>query len=129
MIDSLGQQGVLTVAATANENWNVDQVGDIPTACPSDYLISVTASNAQDQRTFAAYGPEHIDLAAPGDSIYTTSGSNGYDWATGTSFAGSAREWKSCLAVWRRVFSSSIAASTVSCCCRKLGTFSSLGNR
>jgi serine protease len=87
MIDSLGQQGVLTVAATANENWNVDQVGDIPTACPSDYLISVTASNAQDQRTFAAYGPEHIDLAAPGDSIYTTSGSNGYDWATGTSFA------------------------------------------
>ncbi len=85
--DSLGTAGILNVAATANQNWNVDLVGDMPTGCQSEYLIAVTATNQQDQRTFAAYGPESIDLAAPGAQLLTTSPGGAYLPASGTSFA------------------------------------------
>jgi hypothetical protein len=32
MYDSLGKQGILSVCATANNNWDIDVLGDIPTA-------------------------------------------------------------------------------------------------
>ena len=85
--DSLGTAGVLSCGATANNNVDVDQVGDMPTGCSSDYLISVTATNNNDQRTFSAYGANSVDLGAPGDQIFTTSGTNGYAYVSGTSFA------------------------------------------
>lgn len=85
--DTLGAYGILSCAATANLDINVDEEGDLPTACPSDFLIAVTASDDQDQRNFSAYGLEHIDLAAPGESIYTTTNGEGYTYTSGTSFA------------------------------------------
>jgi subtilisin family serine protease len=42
MYDSLGVLGILSAGATANANYDVDAQGDIPTACPSDWLITVT---------------------------------------------------------------------------------------
>jgi hypothetical protein len=87
MYDSLGYYGVISCGSTANNNVNVDQVGDLPTACPSDYLISVTATNNQDVRTFSGYGQTTIDLGAPGENVYLASG-NGYGNTSGTSFAG-----------------------------------------
>jgi hypothetical protein len=65
--DSLGAAGILSCGATANNNVNVDVTGDLPTACPSEFLVSVTATNRQDVRTFSAYGAEHIDVGAPGE--------------------------------------------------------------
>lgn len=85
--DTMGESGILNCGATANNNVNIDVVGDIPTACPSDYMISVTATNASDQRTFSAYGAIHVDLGAPGELVWTTSGTNGYGSTSGTSFA------------------------------------------
>ncbi len=85
--DTLGQSGILNCGATANNNVNVDVVGDIPTAADSDYMISVTATNNNDVRTFSGYGVETIDLGAPGESIYTTQGGAGYGSTSGTSFA------------------------------------------
>ncbi len=85
--DSLGAEGVLNCGATANNNVNVDVVGDMPTACPSPFMVSVTATNSSNNRTFSAYGPTTIDVGAPGDNIYTTSGSSGYTYTSGTSFA------------------------------------------
>ncbi|MBK8564397.1 MAG: S8 family serine peptidase [Saprospiraceae bacterium] len=74
MYDPLGQAGVLSVAATANQEWNVDQVGDIPTSCESEFLITVTNTGQDDNRADgAAYGKETIDLGAPGQSTPTTS--------------------------------------------------------
>ncbi|MCC6402138.1 MAG: S8 family serine peptidase [Flavobacteriales bacterium] len=85
--DTMGQAGILNCGATANNNVNVDVVGDMPTACSSPYMISVTATDANDQRTFSGYGLTTIDVGAPGASVRTTSSSNGYTTTSGTSFA------------------------------------------
>src|SRR5690606_13879813 len=48
--NALGEEGVLNAGATANNNVDVDAVGDIPTACASDFMISVTNSTQTDQK-------------------------------------------------------------------------------
>lgn len=85
--DSLGQQGVLSAAATANASWDIDEVGDVPTAFESPYLVSVTNTNDQDEIAFAGYGLNTIDLGAPGSSIYSTTPNDNYGYKTGTSMA------------------------------------------
>ncbi|MCW5899562.1 MAG: S8 family serine peptidase [Flavobacteriales bacterium] len=87
MYDTLGTAGILNCGATANSNVDVDVVGDLPTACPSDYMVGVTATNSNDMRTNSAYGLNSIDVAAPGNSVLTTSIGGGYGLANGTSFA------------------------------------------
>lgn len=87
MYDTLGTAGILNCGATANNAVNVDQVGDLPTACASDFMISVTATNSLDARTFSAWGSTTIDLGAPGALVVTTN-INGSDGpVSGTSFA------------------------------------------
>jgi len=57
---------------TDNEAINVDVVGDIPSGCPSDYIISVTNTDARDRKVIGAgYGLRSIDLSAPGDGTIT----------------------------------------------------------
>ncbi|MFN0036491.1 MAG: S8 family peptidase [Saprospiraceae bacterium] len=76
--DSLGKLGVLSVGATANDPVDVEVVGDMPTTCPSEYLISVTnitKSGAIDPD--AGYGNISIDLGAPGTDTYSTFNSGG----------------------------------------------------
>lgn len=85
--DTLGTAGVLNCGATANNNVDVDVVGDMPTACSSDFMISVTATNTNDVRTFSGYGATTIDVGAPGDNVYTTAIGGGYTSTSGTSFA------------------------------------------
>ncbi|HQV50894.1 MAG: S8 family serine peptidase [Flavobacteriales bacterium] len=85
--DSLGAQGVLNCGATSNSNVNIDVIGDLPTACASDFMISVTATNASDNRTFSGYGLTTIDVGAPGEDVRTTSQGDGYGSTSGTSFA------------------------------------------
>lgn len=85
--DELGASGILNCGATTNSALNVDVVGDMPTACGSDYMVSVTATNDNDIRTFSGYGLTTIDLGAPGESVYLPSGSSGYGNTSGTSFA------------------------------------------
>jgi len=85
--DTLGVHGILSAAATANNDVDIDQVGDLPTACPSEYLLSVTALNASNQRTFSAFGATQVDFGAPGENIFTTRRNNQYGTTSGTSFA------------------------------------------
>lgn len=86
--DSLGVQGVISCGATANANINVDLQGDIPTACPSPYLISVTNTTSTDSKNSgAAYGLITIDIGAPGTSVLSTDLTNSYSLKTGTSMA------------------------------------------
>lgn len=87
MYDSLGHYGVLSCGSTANNNVNVDVVGDLPTACPSEFMVAVTATNNSDVRTFSGYGVVNIDIAAPGENVYLA-GNNNYGNTSGTSFAG-----------------------------------------
>lgn len=86
MYDSLGVHGIISCGATANNNVNIDAVGDLPTACPSEYMIAVTATNDADVRTFSGYGTTHVDLGAPGEDVYLA-GNNSYGTTSGTSFA------------------------------------------
>lgn len=85
--DDLGEAGILSCGATANNNVNIDVVGDMPTGCASPYMVAVTASNNNDVRTFSGYGVNTIDLAAPGEAVFTTSGQSNYGATSGTSFA------------------------------------------
>ncbi len=86
--DQLGAVGILSVAATANLPINVDEVGDLPTACPSNFLIGVTSLDRSDEKAeSAAWGIKHVDLGAYGHEVYTASAGNGYGHFFGTSFA------------------------------------------
>ena len=87
MFNLMGQSGILSIAATMNNTSNVDALGDVPTGCSSDYLVTVTATNDDDRRTFSAFGLTAIDLGAPGESIYSTVTSGGYGTLSGTSMA------------------------------------------
>ncbi|MEZ4737958.1 MAG: S8 family serine peptidase [Flavobacteriales bacterium] len=87
MYDTLGTAGILNCGATSNSNVDVDAIGDLPTACPSDFMIDVTATNVDDNRTFSGYGLTTIDVGAPGEDVYTTRINGGYGTTTGTSFA------------------------------------------
>ena len=84
--DELGISGILNCGATANQAWNIDNVGDMPTGCSSDYMVSVTATNDNDVRTFSGYGVESIDLGAPGEQANAQWIDN-YGNTSGTSFA------------------------------------------
>lgn len=88
--DSLGYYGVVSVGATSNKyDVNVDLRGDLPTSCPSDYLISVTNTDQFDRRVNgAAFGKINIDLAAPGVGLYTTRRNGRYrTTGAGTSYS------------------------------------------
>ncbi|MEL7534983.1 MAG: S8 family serine peptidase, partial [Bacteroidota bacterium] len=88
MYDSLGRAGILNAVSTANSGVNVDMTGDIPSTCGSEYMIAVTASDRNDQRSGgAAYGPVSIDLAAPGIDIVSTIPSSNFGSQSGTSMA------------------------------------------
>ncbi|NJO87455.1 MAG: hypothetical protein HC821_05720 [Lewinella sp.] len=73
MYEALGQAGVLSVASAANRAWNVDDFGDMPTTCTSEFLLGVANSDENDLLfRSSAWGPVSIDLAAPGQGSYTT---------------------------------------------------------
>lgn len=87
MYDTLGENGIISCGATINGNFNVDVIGDVPTACPSEFLISVTNTDITDNKvTNAGYGATTIDLGAPGAGAFTVS-TNGYGGFGGTSGA------------------------------------------
>jgi hypothetical protein len=79
---------VLSACATVNKNLNVDVVGDMPTTCPSEYMVAVTNVSPGDTKVATAgYGPTSIDLGAPGNDTYTTASPSGYGTLGGTSAA------------------------------------------
>lgn len=88
MYDTLGAYGILNAGATANANFDIDAVGDLPTACPSDYMVAVTNMNHNDQKlTQAGYGTTTIDLGAFGEGTWTLNDGGGYAGFGGTSGA------------------------------------------
>ncbi len=88
MYDEMGNVGILSCGAGPNMNVNVDVVGDVPSACPGNYLIGITNTTSDDVKyTGAGYGINNIDIGAPGTSIYSTLPNNNYGNMTGTSMA------------------------------------------
>ena len=88
MYDSLGKAGVLSAGATANSNINVDEGGDIPSDCPSEYLIMATNTSRMDLRfPNSGYGTIGVDIGAPGTQINSTFPPSTYGQNSGTSFS------------------------------------------
>ncbi len=86
-----GEHGILFVAAAGNEHSNSDEKGKH--YYPADYgltnIISVTAVNKTETTVLPSsnYGVRSVDLAAPGENIYSTVPGGGYNLMTGTSQA------------------------------------------
>jgi len=90
--------GILFVAAAGNAASNIDAGGFFP-ASYNQYVsnvVSVAATDCWDELAyFSNYGPQTCDIAAPGDTIYSTvptgscplCNSSGYTWMSGTSMA------------------------------------------
>jgi len=87
LYDVLGEAGILSVGATANDNIDVDTEGDLPTNCSSEFLIAVTNLNFRDEIRGAGFGSKSIDLGAHGDDVFTTDIGNGYHYFCCTSSA------------------------------------------
>ncbi|UTW65688.1 S8 family serine peptidase [bacterium SCSIO 12643] len=84
--DTLGAAGILNMAATSNAGVDVDVDGDVPTTCPSDYMVAVSNINSFGN-VIGGFGATQIDLAAPGTDIRSTTPGHNYGFKTGTSMA------------------------------------------
>lgn len=88
LYNEMGKVGILSAAATANAAWDIDIVGDVPTGCSSDYLVSVTNTTSVDKiNSGAGWGKQTVDIGAPGTDIYSTLPGQGLVAMTGTSMA------------------------------------------
>ncbi|MCX5671203.1 MAG: S8 family serine peptidase, partial [Planctomycetota bacterium] len=88
-IQEAGAAGILFVASAGNDGLDTD---DHPHHYPSGYLldniISVASSDDMDfLSTSSNYGHTSVDLAAPGEDIYSTVPGGGYEEKSGTSMA------------------------------------------
>ena len=89
-IDTLGANNILFVTAAGNTGNNNDETAVRRYPCGYDRPteICVTASNNNDQLpSWANYGPNTVDLAAPGVSIYSTLRNGSYGYLSGGSMA------------------------------------------
>ncbi|RME44241.1 MAG: choice-of-anchor D domain-containing protein, partial [Deltaproteobacteria bacterium] len=78
----------LFVAAAGNERKNNDFFDFYPANYPNPGIVSVAATTDRDtMASFSSYGPESVDLAAPGDKVYSTLPGDDYGEMSGTSMA------------------------------------------
>ncbi len=82
------QKGILFVAAAGNEHTNSDFNRYYPADYELDNIISVTAINPTLRVLSSSnYGEHTVDIAAPGENIYSTLPDNRFGPMTGTSQA------------------------------------------
>ncbi len=82
------RMGVVFVAAAGNSGMNTDYSPAYPASYNVDNIVSVAASNRYERLAyFSNYGKRTVDLAAPGQSILSTTPGNSYRSLSGTSMA------------------------------------------
>jgi subtilisin family serine protease len=91
-INALNQSGILFVAAAGNAPESPEPNNDLVPHYPSSYdapnVIAVAATDSGDNlATFSHFGAKSVDLGAPGVGILSTTPSNTYSFASGTSMA------------------------------------------
>ncbi|WP_116108065.1 S8 family serine peptidase [Lewinella sp. IMCC34191] len=88
LYDTLGKYGILSVAAVPNRDVDVDEVGDLPSLCDSEFLITVTNLDTRNKKVKdAAQGLLSVDMAAFGEGVVTTLANGRYGAVFGTSYA------------------------------------------
>ena len=87
-IERAHKAGIIFVAAAANDGKNNDKSEYYPTNADVPNVISVAASNSNDQKpSWSNYGRSKVSVSAPGDAIMSTTPSNKYQNLSGTSMA------------------------------------------
>ncbi len=83
--------GILFVAASGNDGDNIDgQLNQYPAGYSEDIIISVGNSNQSDRLSASSnYGAQRVDIAAPGENVYSTynSSNSSYQMLSGTSMS------------------------------------------
>ncbi|MFQ5480243.1 MAG: S8 family peptidase [Thermodesulfobacteriota bacterium] len=86
--DAIGASKSVFVAAAGNDGVNTDTAPQYPSAYDLPNIISVAATDHNDvMSTFSNFGIVTVDLAAPGESILSTTPGNTYSFFSGTSMA------------------------------------------
>ncbi len=89
-IDAVGNVDILNVFAAGNDAANNDATPFYPANYTSPSIISVAASDSNDNRSsFSSYGATTVDIAAPGSGILSTlrASDTSYGTFSGTSMA------------------------------------------
>jgi subtilisin family serine protease len=87
-IEASKSVGHLFIAAAGNNGSNNDSSPFYPASYDNDNLISVAASDQNDNKAgFSNYGKTKVDLAAPGVDVYSTYKGSSYASLSGTSMA------------------------------------------
>ncbi|MBN1114395.1 MAG: S8 family serine peptidase [Oligoflexia bacterium] len=82
------EKGILVITAAGNEANNTDDVSYYPSCYRLPNMISVASVNKSGKLIKESnYGRRTVDIAAPGDNIYSTLPGNRYGYLTGTSQA------------------------------------------
>ena len=82
--------GMIICVAAGNSSTNLNTTTDVPATFTNDNLLVVAASNNDDNPTgFTSFGATHVDVAAAGDDVRTTTRNSdtSYGFASGTSFS------------------------------------------
>ena len=80
--------GAIVVAAAGNSSSDNDAAPIYPSSSPSPNVISVAATDRNGNLAwFSCWGPQSVDIAAPGDEILSTVPGGGYRLMSGTSMA------------------------------------------
>ncbi len=86
-VESLNEAGIVLCASAGNDSENTDVLTHYPSCLENTNVISVAATDQDDNlAAFSSYGPENVDLGAPGVNILSTV-PGGYDYSDGTSMA------------------------------------------
>src|SRR5262245_45461992 len=87
-INAAGAANQLFVAAAGNASQNTDITPSYPASYNSPYIISVAATDHNDNlASFSNFGATTVDLAAPGVNILSLQPGGGYQMLSGTSMA------------------------------------------
>ena len=87
-VDYVQDKGVLLVVASGNDSEDIDTHPEYPASYTDSNILAVAASTDEDGlASFSNYGDTAVDVAAPGDDIYSTYLGGGYKYLSGTSMA------------------------------------------
>jgi subtilisin family serine protease len=87
-VDYAQDHNTLLVVAAGNDSENIDEHPLYPASYGDSNILAVAATTSTDElASFSNFGSEAVDVAAPGDSIYSTYLGGGYRILSGTSMA------------------------------------------
>jgi subtilisin family serine protease len=82
------QSDMLFVASAGNSSRDIEMMPTYPASYKEPNVVTVAATNNQDMLAwFSNYGAVSVHLAAPGDSVLSTTRQGGYKYFSGTSMA------------------------------------------